>query len=282
MPSLTNRVFRLTGAGGDFVLRLGNTAPYLDRTREARNHRLAAAIDLAPALVYAEADLLVTKFVEDAVRFDRCADRRAAIAAVACGFRKLHNADVAFEGEMRLIPTLDLYLDIAGDTGTRVASAWRHWRKRIAPTIAYIEATLVPSHVDPVPDNILLFDRGDRLAVRFIDWEYAAPAAAVWDLADFAIEADLSKSEEAELLTGYAGEQASAIMPAFRLYEALLDLLAAAWAASQMSLVSSASGHAGMVEARLARATEAFGRPEFERALAAVEQSGVKPAVNGH
>ncbi|MEX0807485.1 MAG: choline/ethanolamine kinase family protein [Dongiaceae bacterium] len=265
LDSLTNRVWRIAGPGGDFVLRLANPAPYLDRAREAHNHRLAAALDLAPPILFEDAasGLMVTVFLKDHRSFDRAPDRHAAIAAVGLALARLHYSGASFRGEMRLAPTMDHYLDIAGIAGASVATVWQSVRTHVEPVLARLERHLVPSHVDPVPANLLLNNADRRRSVQFIDWEYSAPATAVWDLADFAIEAGLTPAEDDALLAAYASQQGTASVAAFRLYKAMLDLLAAAWAASQTALPGARAAHDDMVPRRLARSRRILDAPDF-------------------
>jgi len=255
LDSLTNRVWRVARPGGDFVLRLANHAPYLDRAREAHNHRLAAALDLAPPILFEDATsgLMVTVFLKDYRSFDRAPDRRRAIEAAAHALARLHGSGAGFQGEMRLAPTMNYYLDIAGMAGTPVAAIWQSVRAEVEPVLARLERHLVPSHVDPVPANLLLHDASGHVSVKFIDWEYSAPATAVWDLADFSIEAGLRPAEDDALLAAYASQQGPVSVSAFKLYKAMLDLLAAAWAASQTALPGARAAHDDMIPLRLAR-----------------------------
>jgi len=271
LPSLSNRVYRLSGAAGDYVLRFANEAPYLDRMREAHNHRLAAANGLAPPVFFddPESGTLVTAFEPGTATFDRSGGGGRAIEAVAYGLRRLHGSKLAFKGEMRLAPTMEEYLAIAGRAGSGAAALWSRWRPMLVPVLPLIESELVPSHVDPVPRNILVAGTGDAARVRFVDWEYSAPAAPIWDLADFAIEAELGDDDEKRLLSAYGIEPRTAVDAAFRLYKPLLDLLAAAWAASQIALHGSRAEHDAMIGARLARARAACERPGFETLIPA-------------
>jgi thiamine kinase-like enzyme len=273
LDSLTNRVWRVLGPGGDFVLRLANPAPYLDRAREAHNHRLAAALDLAPPILFEDAasGLMVTAFLEDHQPFDRAPDRHAAIVAVGHALARLHGSGAPFQGEMRLAPTMDHYLDIAGSAGASVAAIWQGVRAGVEPVMARLDRHLVPSHVDPVPENILLSNAVAHTSVQFIDWEYSAPATAVWDLADFSIEAGLDNAEDAALLAAYESKQGMASVAAFRLYKGMLDLLAAAWAASQTTLPGARTAHDDMIPLRLARSRLVLDALDF---LALVAEAG--------
>ncbi|MEX1108813.1 MAG: choline/ethanolamine kinase family protein [Dongiaceae bacterium] len=270
LDSLTNHVWRVTGPGGDFVLRLANPAPYLDRAREAHNHRLAAALKLAPPILFEDAasGLMVTVFLKDHQPFDRAADRRAAIAAVGHALGRLHYSGAAFQGEMRLAPTLNHYLDIAGIAGASVAAIWQRVRSEVEPVLERLERHLVPSHVDPVPANILLSNVDTHTSVHFIDWEYSAPATGVWDLADFSIEAGLTAMEDDALLAAYASQQGRVSIAAFALYKAMLDLLAAAWAASQTALPGARAAHDDMIPLRLARSCRVLDASDFAALVA--------------
>jgi thiamine kinase-like enzyme len=271
LASLTNRVCRIAGPGGDFVLRLANPAPYLDRTREAHNHRLAADLGLAPPILFEDATsgVMVTGYLANHRSFGGYPDRAAGIAAVGRTLKRLQSSGAEFVGGMRFTPTMDLYLEIAGRGGKPIITVWQCVRPLVEPVLGRIEQTLVPSHVDPAPENLLLAVSDHGPVVRLIDWEYSAPAAAVWDLADFSIEANLDQAEDELLLGAYAGEAAASIAPSFRLYKAMLDLLAAAWAASQAALHGVRKEHGGMIEGRLARSLGIIEAPDFPAIVAA-------------
>jgi hypothetical protein len=66
LDSLTNRSFKLTLGEEQFVLRIAGagTASYIDRAGEAHNAQLAAAIGIAPTVLYVDpgSGLMVTRF----------------------------------------------------------------------------------------------------------------------------------------------------------------------------------------------------------------------------
>src|SRR5262249_31753947 len=84
-------------------------------------------------------------------------------------------------------------------------------RRRAEAARAALErsaAPFVPSHVDPVAHN---FVRARDGALYLIDWEYAAMAEPLWDLAAVAIEAELDAALEEVLLAAYFGPAARAL-----------------------------------------------------------------------
>src|SRR5262245_35283625 len=70
LKAITNRNFRVSGAAGDFVLRIPreSTHAYLDRQCEIENATIASSLGLAPKVVFADPHkgLLVTAFEKDA------------------------------------------------------------------------------------------------------------------------------------------------------------------------------------------------------------------------
>lgn len=263
LPGLTNRSFRLSRGSEALVLRLpgAGSAALVERSHEVRNHLVAASLGLAPPLLHGEpSGLLVTRFLEAARPLDSVAAREpATIEAVAALLAKLHRSPVRFDGRRDPFEDLDRYLAESGDADL-VRMRVQAEPARLA--LASMPEALAPCHIDPAPANLLRTADG----LTLIDWEYSAMADPSWDLADFAIEADLDDDQSAYLLERYGWGSSLRQRARHGLWRIALDLLAAAWARLRLA-------HAGptalaeLLRRRTCRAASAIGSAAFGRML---------------
>jgi thiamine kinase-like enzyme len=238
LASLTNRNYKVSAGGEAYVLRIAGagTHHYIDRAAEARNAGLAAAIGIAPELLYLdpESGLMLTRFIAGSVPL-RAADLRRPelLRSAVALLKRLHGSGRVFSGRMNLFPKLDEYIALAAQKGWPVGLDLTPVRRQAEAARAALEGAempFVPSHVDPVPHN---FVRGSS-ALYLLDWEYAAMAEPMWDLAAVSIEAELDAALDRILLDEYFGGGASRHAGRFALYKASLNLIAAAWAVVQI------------------------------------------------
>lgn len=238
LASLTNRNYKLSLGGESYVLRIAGagTERYVDRAAEAHNARQAAAIGIAPELLYLDppSGLMLTRFIEGGMPLRAVEMRQPELLRRAASLlKRLHGSGLAFAGRMELFPKLDEYIALAAQKGwppgldltpvRRDAEGGRVTLERVA-------VPFVPSHVDPVPHNFLRAGG----ALYLLDWEYAAMAEPMWDLAAVAIEAELDGEQERILMDAYFGAAAGEQAGRFALYKASLNLVAASWAVVQI------------------------------------------------
>jgi len=256
LASLTNRNYKVSAGGEAYVLRIAGagTHHYIDRAAEARNAGLAAAIGIAPELLYLdpESGLMLTRFIAGSVPL-RAADlRRPELLRSAAGLlKRLHGSGRVFSGRMNLFPKLDEYMALAAQKGWPVGLDLTPVRRQAEAARAALEGAempFVPSHVDPVPHN---FVRGSS-ALYLLDWEYAAMAEPMWDLAAVSIEAELDAALDRILLEEYFGGGAARHASRFALYKASLNLIAAAWAVVQIADGNLGTDFAAFAHQRLA------------------------------
>ncbi|MBX6321761.1 MAG: phosphotransferase family protein [Rhodospirillaceae bacterium] len=274
LPGLTNRTFRIELAGEAYALRLPRpgSAAYIDRQAEAHNTRLAAELGLAPPVVFFDSadGVMLTRFVPGAEALTPQALRAPArLAAAAALLRRLHGSGRRFRGAMHLFSMLDRYLRLAGPAapGASALARLRAMARPVEAALAVRPEPFVPCHVDPSPQNFLA--AGDRLYL--IDWEYAAMCEPLWDLAGLSNEAGLDAAADADLLRHHEDAPPTPRRHSrFMLLKAMLDLLAAAWAAVQAAQGNDSQDFAGDVAARLARVEAALAGPDLGRHLAAV------------
>ena len=131
------------------------------------------------------------------------------IARAAALLRHLHGSGAAFRGRV--------------DPGEAIA-AYPDWQA----TAAAAGLPAVPSHNDPVLDNLLL--DGERTLL--IDWEFSAMASPLWDLATLANAANLGPAACRLLLESYCVGGSRVEESALYAFRNLLALLDDCWMAA--------------------------------------------------
>ena len=257
LASLTNRNYKVSLDGENYVLRIAGagTERYIDRAAEAHNARQAASIGVAPELLYLDppSGLMLTRFIEGAAALRAAKLRQPALLRQAAGLlKRLHGSGLAFAGRTELFPKLDAYIALAALKGWPPGLELTSIRRRAETARIALERVaipFVPSHVDPVPHN---FVRDGGGALYLLDWEYAAMAEPMWDLAAVAIEAELDAGLERLLLDAYFAGEAAQQAGRFALYKASLNLVAAAWAVVQIVDGNPSADFAAFAHQRLA------------------------------
>lgn len=257
LASLTNRNYKLSLGGESYVLRIAGegTHRYIDRAAEAHNARQAASLGIAPELLYLDpqSGLMLTRFIAGGMAL-RAADLRQPelLRRVGDLLKRLHDSGLAFAGRMDLFPKLDEYIALAAKKGWPPGldlTPIRHRAEAARAALERVPIPFVPSHVDPVPHN---FVRAAGGALYLLDWEYAAMAEPMWDLAAVAIEAELDAGLERLLLDAYFVGNAARQVGRFALYKSSLNLVAAAWAVVQIVDGNPSADFAAFAHQRLA------------------------------
>jgi thiamine kinase-like enzyme len=120
--------------------------------------------------------------------------------------------------------------------------------------LAHQSAALVPSHIDPVPDNFVAAPAGQgRDALYLLDWEYSAMSHPLWDLADLSIEADFSAADDDLLLANYDNAVTPERRAGLLIYKALLHLVGAVWALMQQAVGNRIADYPAIAAERFAR-----------------------------
>ena len=210
---ITNRNYLVHDPGqGRFVARIGADRPIhgILRWNERAATRAAAAAGIAPELLYAEAGILVSRFVEartlEATTF---ADPEVLFRAARL-IRRCHDELPShLRGPALMFWPFQVnrnYLARLAQTGHGFGATLA----RFAAVNAALEEGLGPvriafAHNDLLPANFL--DDGSRLWL--IDWEYAGFDTPLFDLANLAANAALGEAAEATLLAAWAGTDPS-------------------------------------------------------------------------
>jgi thiamine kinase-like enzyme len=175
--------------------------------------------------------------------------------------KRLHESGLVFQGEMRLYPKLDQYLDMASTPALREL---RRAGEALRPLIERDwGGGLRPCHIDPAPLNFIAVEGRYFL----VDWEYAAMCQPLWDLAGLSIEGHFDAAQDAALVALYFG--AGPAMEAWRsrlhLYRIMLRLVAASWGAVQIAAGNGSRTAAELVDPLVALTAADLGDPDLGR-----------------
>ncbi len=203
---ITNTNFTVQDARGKYVVRVGEDIPEhgIARTNELASARAAHAAGIAPEIVYWEPGALVMRHIEgrtlgpEDVRAPATFERLLAVVR-ACHrdvprhfrgptpmfwvFQVVRQyAGTLREGESRMLPELERFLDLAS---------------RLEEAVGPVH--IVFGHNDLLAANFL--DDGAR--IWLVDWEYAGFNSPLFDLGGLASNNELSPVQEQWLLENY-------------------------------------------------------------------------------
>jgi thiamine kinase-like enzyme len=208
---ITNRNFRVTFGGTDYVLRLpGKRTDLLgiDRDAECIATKAAAELGFAPRVVTLLEDppCLVTTFVPGEAAKPGDLSGADTIADVAADLRALHESSTDLPATFDPFRLVEDYAATARSHGAEPPDGY----DSALAAAQQIEKAVdkgrdhepVPAHNDLLPANFLR--DGDQ--IMLIDWEYAGMGDRWFDLGNFAANNELDDDGEARLLESYFGE----------------------------------------------------------------------------
>ncbi len=262
---ITNHNFRVRLGGGDYVVRVHGSETGLlgiDRETERLACGLAADMGIAPELIAAFDDCLVTRFVAS----DTASARGVAehVEELARALRRFHDSAAELPARFWVPDLLEDYAARVRARGVQLPSAYG----RAAALAARIAAVLgplrpCPCHNDLLAGNIILprAHEGGEQGVLIVDWEYAGMGHPLFDLGNLSVNNDFDAADDERLLAAYDGERASdgrrALLALMRI---MSDAREAAW---------------GVVQAQISELDfdfDRYARTHFERLEAAAEQ----------
>jgi thiamine kinase-like enzyme len=258
---ITNHNFRVTLGGVECVVRVhGKDTDMLGIDREAERlaSETAAALQIAPALLAAQEDCLVTRFVpSDAVDAREIAERACEIARA---LRAFHDSPAA-------LPTRFWVPDLLEEYGARIRARGVRVPRQYgaaAAVAARIAAALAPWHARPCHNDLLasnIIRARDRERLLIVDWEYAGMGHPCFDLGNLSVNNDFDDADDERLLSAYHGRPPSDGRRAtLALMRILSDAREAAW---------------GVVQAEVSELDfdfDRYARTHFERLHGAIEQ----------
>jgi thiamine kinase-like enzyme len=142
--------------------------------------------------------------------------------------QRLHRSGLRFRGYQNPGELIMRYFDLL-DPRMRAKFSPRVTQAHRTVSLLQNEAMdWVPSHCDPVLENLLLASR----RLWLIDWEYSAMASPYWDLALLCNEAGFDLAQSRRLLQAYSAGGAPLQESVLFDYRGLLKLLSDCWMAA--------------------------------------------------
>ena len=202
---MTNRSFRFTCKGQDYIMRIPGegTEQLINRRQEAKVYETIRDLHLCDDLAYIDPDTgyKITAMLPEARVCDP--ENESDLSACMAKLRAFHALKLTVPHTFDLFGQMEYY-----ETLWRGApSAYRDYSKtkeRVLSLRPYIETHAEPfvlTHIDAVPDNFLF--SGDDL--RLIDWEYAGMQDPHVDIAMFCIYALYDRAQVDHLIDLYFG-----------------------------------------------------------------------------
>jgi thiamine kinase-like enzyme len=276
---ITNHNF-LISVGGDpahpggakYVLRIPGegTDMFIDRSNERVCSIAAAEAGVAPPVVYAVGDALVTAFIDaETMHPDTLAGRPDRIRQVVETVKRVHQR-ATFPNEIDLFDMIRHYTSMAREAGAPFPDDI-DWMFAIEDQIEAAMARDKPApaacHNDLLSENFLI-DKDGRMWL--IDWEYGGMTDPYFDLGDFCVEHPFSAQEEQLILTAYCGEMVEHRYYRMLLHKLTADLWWSIWAMIQSKLSTIDFDFYEYGVNRVRRFRTNAGHPDYQRWIAGV------------
>jgi thiamine kinase-like enzyme len=271
---ITNRNYRVTLGGSDYVVRLpGKDTALLgiDRETERIANEAAAGLGLAPAVAIALDDCLVTEFVAcSAVATQEITD---GVEEIAIALRAFHESPTRLSTRFWVPTLLDDYARIVGERGGPIGPVYA----AAVSAARRIEAALPltdprPCHNDLLAGNIIKSSDGGRLML--VDWEYAGMGDPRFDLGNLSVNNDLGERTDERLLRAYHGGLVSDPQrAALKLMRVLSDAREGAWGVVQAQVSQLDFDFSGYANTHFERLARTVAGPDFDEWLASVKST---------
>jgi thiamine kinase-like enzyme len=235
---ITNRNFRIRFGERDCVLRLpGRDTDLLgiDRAAERVATERAAALGIAPPLIVADDECMVTEWLAGAPIDSELL--RADPSSAALALRAFHRSGLELPVRFWIPDLLRDYAEIIAGRGGELPGQYGRTQElvaRIAEVLPLSEP--VPCHNDLLPGNVLATDADPGHAL-LVDWEYAGMGHPYFDLANLAVNNEFDEGAQDRLLAAYYDEPPThGRRAALRLMMLVSDAREAAWGVVQGSI----------------------------------------------
>ncbi len=270
---ITNRNFRVTFGGVDYVVRLPGKNTHLlgiDREAERLATREAAELGLGPrvAAMFDDPPCLVTRFVEGRDLTAEELREPHAFAQVARGLRAFHDADLVLPTDFHVLDVVSAYAKLARVRGGELPAGFddaHDCAGRVVKAVrGHPEHQPVPCHNDLLTANFL--HHGERVVI--VDWEYAGMGDRFFDLGNLAVNNELDDADEERLLEAYFGEPAiRRRRAALKLFRFMSDFREAMWGVVQSSVSELDFDFPAYAAKHFERLGATSGDPRFKRWL---------------
>jgi len=204
---ITNLNFRVTDAGRNFVVRIGEDIPVhqVMRFNEVNAAKAAFKAGISPEIVYARPGVIVARFIEGGGALSADGVRASGFVERFMPVLKACHREVPkhLRG-----PVLAFWVfHVLRDYAARLREEGSQHGPKLDGLVARAEELeravgkidLVFGHNDLLPGNII--DDGKRLWL--IDWEYSGFNSPLFDLANLASNSEFDEAEERHMLSLY-------------------------------------------------------------------------------
>jgi len=271
---ITNRNFRVTLGGRDVVVRVpGKDTSELgiDREAEVQAAQAAARLGLGPsvAAVIDDPRCIATDFVPGETMTADSLHGEREIVRVADILRTLHESGESIRTDFDPFEVIRDHAERAVARGASLPPEFEQAEllaKEIRLKLTSPLHAPVFTHNDLLPANLIRSSDG---ALHLLDWDYAGMGNRFFDLANFAINAELSETQRDLLLASYFGEATAANRATLDLMRVMSDFREAMWGVLQGTLSDLDFDFSDYAAKHFRRLIETSREPTFSAALEA-------------
>ena len=263
---ITNHNYRVHFREADTVVRIsGKDTELLGISREAERlaAERAAALAIAPRVIAAGPDHLVTEYIDggpmDGHRL------RAHPDSAARALRAFHDCGLELPVRFWVPDLLTRYAELVADHGGQLPDSYgptRELADRVAAALPLEQP--VPCHDDLLPGNVLATHAEPDQAI-LVDWEYAGMGHRLFDLGNLAVNNEFGDAAEERLLAAYFDEPPSpGRRAALKLMRMMSDAREAAWGVVQGAISDLRFDFHAYADKHFARLEAAAGDPRLK------------------
>ena len=271
---ITNRNFRVALGGRDVVVRVPGRATEelgIDRGAEAEAATAAARIGIGPAVaaVVEEPRCMAVDYVEGETMTSSGLQGGPEISRVAEILRRMHDSGAVIPTDFDVFEVVGDHADRARQRGASLPEEYEFAADLAGRIRGKLGGPLhepVFTHNDLLPANLIRSDDG---AIHLLDWDYAGMGDRFFDLANFAVNAELPEAGRELLLESYFGEANDANRSTLILMIAMSDFREAMWGVLQGVLSDLDFDFDEYAKSHFRRLIANSERPEFKAALEA-------------
>ena len=260
---ITNRNFKVSVDGEDFVLRMGGARTKLlgiDRSVEYAAGRRAFEVGVGPEVTafVPEEGWLVSRFIDGRPVSVDLMRQPAALARVAGALLAFHQA-AAIPGRFDAWAVVDDYRATAEAHGVEIPTDFDEARE-VAERIRAARGSqpVVPCHNDLLNANFL-----DDGSIRIVDWEYAGMGDRFFDLANFSVNHEFGVDDDGRFLRAYFGDLREKDLASLRLMRFMSDFREAMWGVLQSGISDLDFDFTGYAAKHFARMAATAADPSF-------------------
>lgn len=235
---MTNKSFLFEFEGEKYIFRIPGegTEVLINRKQEYAVYKEIENLKISDKIIYfgENSGVKITKFIESSHSADAHSEND--LKQSIKGIRKLHNSGVKVDHEFNIEERINYYEKIANEKNAIFYNDYAEVRAKMQELLDALkdtEKSFTLTHIDFVPDNVLLRDDD----VFLIDWEYAGMCDPLVDVAMFDIYAYYNEAELEHLMQLYFDREPTS-NERFRIYSyvALGGFLWTLWTCYKQSL----------------------------------------------